>query len=428
MKPFTLPGALILMRKPLLVLLILLPVCIYSQKIRSEEITYTWSKLPLQPLDPSIKNYTARIEAVYEAKNKQLMEEYQAAKQRAQEKYEKELAKNPAAVKAAEARYEKEMAEYRQKSLGTKIVEKAILGENTKPVKEMPQHPYLEYVPPPALKTSYDYPVLANTYFRLNGYENNPANAVQVIITMYGFDYTQPRILSVQKDMLSYQNGKATPYKATYYHVEFSYRHPMTVKVLLPDGKELMNVTPQPLNVYKIYRSPDSEKMPQINEELMIKTNEEIILQRNLKYIDSLVNDKIGYGNVERKARIYYVKEKGDDYADLVGAFNTASSGFTLFNKDPETAKKDLQNAITAWTTALKESDPSNKKARIDKDVTIAIYFNLLETYLALGEENEASASLQKLNAMSLSSSERTDKAEFEMLFADMRKRKQNNH
>lgn len=409
----------------LFAIIVLLPLCTYSQKIRSDEIVYSYSKLPAQPLSSSLKNYTVRIDAVYEEKNRQLTAEYEAAKRKAQDKYDKEMTEYPAAVKAAEAKYEKELEEYKKKSLGTKIVEKSLLGENTKPVKQLPSAPYLESVTPPVLKTSYDYPVLANTYFHLNGYEDNPSNAVQVIITMYGFDYTQPRVLSVQKDMLSYSNGRSTSYKAPYYHVEFSYRHPMAVKVLLPDGKEIMNTTPQKLNIYKIYRSADSDKMPQVNEELMVRTNEEKLVQANLKYIDSLVNDQIGHAKVERTARIYYIKEKGDEYADLVSAFNKASSGFTLFAKDPETAKAELQNAIGIWNTALKESDPSNKKARIDKDVTIAIYLNLLEAHFALADEKAGFSLLQNINAMSLSSSERAAKADFEMLFADMKKRKQ---
>lgn len=70
MKALTLPAALIHKRRPSLAFLILfLPVSIYSQKIRSEEITYSYPKLPLQPLDPSIKNYTARIDAPYDEKN-----------------------------------------------------------------------------------------------------------------------------------------------------------------------------------------------------------------------------------------------------------------------------------------------------------------------------------------------------------------------
>jgi hypothetical protein len=399
----------------------------FAQKIKSDEFSYFYTRLPLQPLDKAIKNYTAKIDAVYEEKNKQLMAEYELAKQKAEDKYKQDLAEYPAAVKAAEKKYEEELAEYKKKSMGEKVAEKTLLGQDNKPVKQIPSKPYPENILKPILKTSYDYPVLTNTYFHLDGYENNPSNAVQVIITMYGFDYTEPRVLSAQKNMVSYKNGSSSTYTSTWYHAEFSYRHPMSVKVLLPDGKEAMNVTPQSLNTYKIYRSSETETMPQINNESMIKTYEEKLLQENLKFINGLVNDKYGFGKAEKKAVIYYIKEKGDEYADLSTALNAASSGFNLFGKDPETAKSKLQQAIDTWNTALKESDPTNKKARIDKDVTIAVYFNLLEAYFALGDDKQGGDVLQKLNALSLSGSDRKIKDEFETIFADLKKRKQIN-
>jgi hypothetical protein len=406
---------------------LLFVVSVDAQKIKTAEVVYTYNSLPLQPLDKSIRHYTARIEAVYEEKNKQLMADYEAAKKKAEQKFQQELHDYPSLVKAAEEAYEKDLAEYNKKSLGTKVVEKTVLGENNKPVKQLPSKPYLEHVSLPVLKTSYDYPVLANTYFYLGGYENNPDNAVQVIITMYGFDYSSPRVLSQQKDMMSIKSGSSTTYKATYYHTEFSYRHPMSVKVVLPNGKELMNVTPQPLNTYKIYRSPASETMPQVNSELMIKTNEEKVLQENLKFITALVNDKFGNGKKERKGELYYVKEKGDEYADLITAFNDASSGFNLLDKDPVTATAKLRQAVATWQTALKESNPSDKKARIDKDVTIAVCFNLLEAFLGLGEPVPALSVLQQMNSLSLSGGERKTRDEFELIFTDLKKRKEIN-
>lgn len=398
-----------------------------AQKIKSEELSYRYSRLPSQPINKSIRNYTVVFEAPYEAKNKQLLAEYDLARQKAEAKYNKEMADYPAAVKAAEARYEKELAEYNKKTAGEKFVEKNILGENSKPVKQLPPKPYLEQVPKPALKTSYDYQVLASTYFKLEGFENNATNAVQIIVTLYGFDYTEPRVLTAQKDMVSYKNGSSSTYKANYYHVNFSYRHPMAVKVVSPDGRDLLSLTPQPLNIYKIYKSAESQTMPSFNPELLIKTNEEKILQENLGYINALVNDKFGFGKVERKASIYFIKEKGNEYADLQNALNNASSGFNLLDKEPEAARGKLQLAIDTWTNALKESNPSDKKARIDNDVTVAICLNLLEAYFAMGDEVSAAKILAQMNSLNLSSGERKSRDDFELLFTDLKKRKLSN-
>ena len=381
----------------------------------------------MAPLDKSLKNYSVKFEAPYEEKNKQLSAAYEEEKKKAEARYHDELKEYPLLVKASEAQYEKELTEYKKKSVVTKIAEKSILGETTKPLKQIPAKPYRETIPPPILKTSYDLPVLASTYINLNGYQPDAATAVKIIVTLYGFDFTEPRVLSVQKDMMRVSNGNSSTYKSTYYHVEFSYRHAMSVKVLLPDGKEILNLTPQQLNTYKIYRTAESDKYPEFNRDLLIRTNEEKLLQDNLKFINDLVNDQFGFEKKEQKANLYYTKEKGEIYTDLRTAFNEASSGFSLLHDDAEAAMAKLRKANELWLNALKEFDPSNKKARINKDVTIAVYFNLLESFFALSDVAAGFDTIQKMNALSLSTNERKDKDEFEKRFADLKKRKQNN-
>jgi len=124
---------------------------------------------------------------------------------------------------------------------------------------------------------------------------------------------------------------------------------------------------------------------------------------------------------------LYYIKKAGDEYADLTSAFNEASSALSMLHQDPNLAKEKLDKATNLWLTALKESDLNNKKARIDKDVTTSLYFNLLETYFASGQVEGAKTVLDKMNSMSLSMAERKTKNDFEMLFTDLKTRKQNN-
>ena len=394
-----------------------------AQNIKDETVEYQYIKLPMTPLPASVKNYQSVIIAAYEAENKKKQEQYDAEKKAANEEYQKEKEAYPAKVKAAEDRYTREMEEWKKKSFGEKVVEKQILGENNKPVKVIPSQPYLRQVADPELKTAYDYPAVANTYLRLDGFENKADNAVKIEVTMYGFDYTEPRQLSEQKSVTSYKNGQTSTGQATYYHNEFSYRHTMSVKVTTPDGKELFSLTPQVLNTYTIFKSPESTTSAPLNPQLLIKTYEEKTLQANLTLINNLVNDRIGYKREPRKAELYYVKSKDDTYKDLLTAFNEASSALKLLTEDEAAAKAKLQAAIQVWNTALLESDVKNKKARIDKDVTIAICFNLLECSFAAGDFVNAEKTMASLNSIDLSSSERKKKSEYEALFNDLKKR-----
>lgn len=400
---------------------------LFSQNIKDEVVEYRFIKLPLNPLPASIKNYQSSIFANYEADNQKKKEKYEAEKKIADDNFEKEKAAYPAKVKAAEDKYNQEMEEWKKKSFGEKVVEKQILGENNKPVKQIPSPPYPMSVRLPDLKTTYDYPVVASTYLVLDGFSNKPDNAVKIDVILYGYDYTEPRQLSEQKSVVSYANGQTQTGNVTYYHNEFSYRHTMSVKVTMPDGKELFNVTPQELNTYKIYKSPETTTPAQFNPQMLVKTYEEKILQDNLNLINNLVNDKIGYKRVTRKVELSFVKSKDETYQDLLIAYNDASAGLKILIDDETNAKSKLDNAIQLWNKALLESDIKNKKARIDKDVTLAIYYNLLECYFATNDVANAEKTIASLNTMDLSSSKRKLKEDYEALINDLKKRISNN-
>jgi hypothetical protein len=197
----------------------------------------------------------------------------------------------------------------------------------------------------------------------------------------------------------------------------------MAVRVTTPVGKELLYVTPQELNNYKIYKSSESETYPNINAPLLLKSTEEEVLQKNLTFINELVNDKFGFKTTNRSATLYFVKSKKEDYQDLLIAFNEAISGLNMLTQDIETSKAKLLESVKYWQNAINESDVNNKKARIDKDVTIAVYFNMLEVYFALENYVDAEAVFIKLNTLNLSFGERKTKQDFEKDFVDLKRR-----
>lgn len=398
-----------------------------AQNTKQEDVTYTYIKLPLTPLPATVTHYQSFVVPAYEAENKRKQAEYDAEMALAEAEYQKEMQEYPAKVKAAEDKYAAEMEEWKKKPLIDKVVEKEILEENNKPVKQLPPVPYRRSVQPPALQTVYDYAAVANTYFILDGYPKGPENAVKIEVTLYGFDYTRPQQLSQQKKVVSSSGGTTTTQTVTYYHVEFTYRHTMSVKVTAPDGKELFFITPQELNVYKTYKSPESTGGVAINEESLAKTHEEKIFRENLLFINELVNDRFGFKRETRKTELGYVKAKDDTYADLLLAYNEARAGLNLLVDDETAATEKLQKAAGLWNTALQESDPANKKARIDKDVTTLIYFNLLETCFALRDVAGAEKAFTGLNTLSLSNREMKHKEEYEKLFNDLKKRLQAN-
>lgn len=398
-----------------------------AQRIKTDDIEYRYIKLPTNPIASSIKNYQSSIFAAYEAENAKLMADYEREKQLAEQEYQQAVAEHPAKVKAAEDKFTQEMTAWKEKSMAEKIIEKQLLNENNKPVKNIPYPPYKRNVSMPKLKGTYDYAALASTYLKLDGFESNQDNAVKIIVTLNGYEYTTPRQVTEQKSVVSSANGTTTTSQVNYYRVEFTYRHTMSVKVISADGKELFYLTPQELNSFKTYKSADSKTSVSYNEEALAKTYEEKILQENLTFISNLVNDRIGFKREPRKTGIDYIKSKDETYADLLMAYNEASSGLNSLADDEAGAKTKLNHAIEIWNTALQESDITNRKARIDKDVTTSIYFNLLEAYFAIRDLDGFEKIMTNLNTMSISNGERRKKEQYDLLFIDLKKRMQAN-
>lgn len=395
-----------------------------AQNIKSDDVEYRYIKLPLTPLPASIKNYQSGIVAAYEAENQRKQAQYEAELAAAEAEYQQEMQAYPAKVKEAEDKYAREMEEWDKKSFGEKFLEKEVLKENNKPVKQIPSAPYKRSVSPPQLKTVYNHSALAGTYLVLDGFENKDDHAVKIEVTLNGFDYTQPIQITEQKNVIKVVNGTSTTSQEPTYRVEFTYRHAMSVKATGPDGKELFNLTPQELNTYKTYKSAQSSNPIPLNPEQLAKMHEEKILQDNLTLINNLVNDKIGFKREPRKTELAYVKAKDETiYADLLLAFNEAHSALKSLVDDQEAAQTKLKHAAEIWNGALKESDPANKKARINEAVTTMIHFNLLETYFALRDVPSAEKTIAALNTLDLSNGERKRKEQYEALVSDLKKR-----
>jgi hypothetical protein len=197
----------------------------------------------------------------------------------------------------------------------------------------------------------------------------------------------------------------------------------MAVKVNLPDGKEILNITPQPLNLYKIYHTGESTASPSINGELLVLGTEEKTLQENLLYINKLINEKYAFYLEKRKATLYYAKDRKGEYSDLTQAFNEASSALVSLYSNKENSIKTLQHSMELWRKAFGEYESDPKDGRIDKDAAIALALNMLEVSYALKDIAAAEATLQKLNTLSLSNSERAIKTRFENELADLKKR-----
>jgi len=395
-----------------------------AQNIKDEKVSYQYVKLPSNPIAPKPANYTAVLVSTADAENARLLANYEAEKIQAETDYQRELAEYDKRVKAAEDQYAKDMEAYNSKSTAAKIVERQLLNENSKPVKQYVAVPSKRYLSEPKLFTVYDASTLASTYLKIDGFERSAAGEIQYIVEMKPFEYSSPRMVSEIRKETSVANGKSNTYDVTYYHLEFEYRQPMTVKVLRNNSQEIYFEAPAKLMEFTKYRTDDSKNSPSMDVTVLVKNMESQMLKQNLEFINHLVNDRIGFEVSNRTTVLEYVKSKKGDYDDLMNAFDVAKMGYTLMNKSDVEAKAKIGEAVSIWKKALEESDIANKKARIDEKVTISVCFNLLEGHFALRQVEEAEGVMAILKKMDLSRKETKLLESYTQEFLDLKIRK----
>ncbi|MDB2656415.1 hypothetical protein N9Y60_00010 [Crocinitomicaceae bacterium] len=311
------------------------------------------------------------------------------------------------------------MKAWKEKSIADKVIEKKILEEDNRPVMQSPPVPFLQHVQEPKLQREYDAEALASTYLVLDGFNDAADNAVTIEVVMYGFESTNPRVVSEVKNIL--KDGQTR--KVTYYHIEYTYRHTMTVTVNNPDGSGRFKLAPSELNNYTKYETKASTTRPALNHDALITMHEEEIIQNNLEFIRNLINDKMGFKNQPRSVELYFINDKKGEYADITEGYYLMTSGLNAVFEEPENARVQLNHAATRFEGALEEADMNNKKARINAKVGVPLHFNLLECYFATGEIEKASALLSAMNTLSLSREEREKKQEIETLITDTKAR-----
>ena len=421
-----------------------------AQSIKDNDITYSYVRQPMEPLK-GFTNYQSKVELSYAAENVAMIAEYDKKCADAEAQYQKDVADLPQKTKDAEAKYaqdmkdwdvkdkaaedkyQKELAEYNKKSLAQKLADEKLLNQGKpvkqsppQPYKNLPREPYKSLPPVPNYKKQYDTNLLASSYLKLEGFNNATDNAVIITATISQFDIQGPKMVTTVKQMTHVVNGQSSNYNQTYYHYETSYKQPMSVKVEIPGKGVIFNQTIEEFNTYKVIKTNETDNLQAqgISDPTAYANNlAEKTLAENLKYINELVNAKYGFSKVSRTTILNNVESKKMNYDDYLSAYDNAQSGYNMLSSDKVGGSAKLKAAIDTWEKAMLESNPSDKKARVDADVTMATRFNLAEAYLMIGDFANAETQIQKINAADPSKKEKRRIEELDLLEKDLKSR-----
>ncbi|MEE4196367.1 MAG: hypothetical protein V2I54_01875 [Bacteroidales bacterium] len=344
-----------------------------AQRTYNENVSFSYTRNPLQPLPKEIKTYSVEPLLTYAE---------EVATQ--QEEWENEKAEMI-------ARNEEEKQEYKDKSLGNKLLSNALLDEK-KPEDIVIEEKYFAKV--------YD-PETVSAKISLDGYETGENSDLGVLISMNGFDYLVEEIVEEEKkdDVVKKE-----------YKYKISYRHPMEVKLVNRSTDEEIFYSDMPaFNDYKTTKTRGFSSKYALqnywkdNNLSVLSKLDEQIKNENLKELDKFLDNQFGYTTLKRTAEIGMVKPRKYDYDEYTSAFENIFMGYSYLLDNAEEARQYIQEAVNLWEAALKESDPDDRKARIDNKVTAITHLNCAQAYVWLNDFQKAKIHLMKLKMLDMS-------------------------
>ncbi|MBL3655589.1 hypothetical protein [Fulvivirga sediminis] len=188
----------------------------------------------------------------------------------------------------------------------------------------------------------------------------------------------------------------------TYYYLTFEYKFPVYVEITLPDEVDpYFAQFVANSNSPSQYRSREfqsssalnswwSESYNSVQAELRKK-----MLGQYISELQSTISTNFSYHKEPLYTEFLTVKKfKKFEYADLDEAWEKAKVALDKISENDIVFSADFNSAmleaISMWQTALNESDLEDKKSRINKKVTEAIYNNMFLAYTMMSEFEKA--------------------------------------
>lgn len=391
------------MKKITLLLFLIISFSNFAQNIDYVTAKVDYTRLPLKPVNKDIKNYQTLVVADYLLKNEDQKKSSQDAAAKAENDYQMALKQYWVKRNQDSMSYENSLNIWFR------------LTPQQQAVTPRPQ--MLASVPP--LKTAVNEPILEKTFntdllatnIKLEGFSKLPEKALIIQINLAGFEKDEAKS-TTQKKQIKGADGKMADVDVFVY--QFNYRHMTKLKIFQPDGKFLIDEAFGPSLNFSTYTSKDFPTLAELDaywktaQATEISATQEKIVMDNLKSINEMLNSNYGYVPQTRNVVVGYVNEK-KMYDDFKDALNNAKNAYAVIGKKETTAQGEeyLRKAITSWETALKESNPSNKKARVDEDVTECLLIDLSEAYIWLNDFTKAQEYLTKLDSFKISFKEK---------------------
>ncbi|RZK31060.1 MAG: hypothetical protein EOO63_05110 [Hymenobacter sp.] len=258
----------------------------------------------------------------------------------------------------------------------------------------------------------YDAKTLAATYVNVSGFQRATGtdSDLRITVTTDGFTLGPIAPAEVKSNTQVKLAGVSTGDGVKHLY-EVSYKSPISVKVSTKDGAVLLDELIEATNTYAVgkteaFGNPDGlAKFWAANQNAFLRQLDENSMKANMKLVTEYLDSKLGQRVITRNTSIIVVSDKKANYDEYPQAYEKALMGYKGLS-DPARiadAQKQIVEAVALWNKALTESNPKDKKARIDEKVTAATLYNDAEANLWLNNFDEAERLLARLKLLDIS-------------------------
>lgn len=260
---------------------------------------------------------------------------------------------------------------------------------------------------PPYFSKTYDNKLLFDSYIKIPGYGRMDNAPVAVEVNLEGFTIIEIRDEKVTEKVKGSDGNEITRDK--YFKAVVS-KHPMTLKVISADkgivfdGYFEATTKPSKNETGSFKTAGELNKYWYENQNSFLGNIDESLTKGNLNMISKFLDDNYGLKEVKVSEEIYTVNSKKVDYSDYKNAYSQILDAFSAYNQISSRKKgmEMLRSVADIYEKALTESNPDDKKARINADVTAATRMNLAVIYIYLHEFDKAESHLNKIKVLDI--------------------------
>lgn len=365
------------MRKLLLSISLLCGIGGFSQNIADNKVSFDFIQLPTNPIHTDFTTYQIIINKLFENANSDSMATYQARQDAVNATYDAEMVAWTEQKRGVDRQYLTTLASWEKNTLATGTV----VPKPEKPA--YPPHPLKQDVLPPFLHDDVS-DQYAGSKINLQGFSSGGGGA---LITLDINPISELQIVKTTKG-----TGAGTQYV-----YEAQYKMPVTVRVDCPNNGTVFNTmigaATRKYSIKTFTTTYDYEIWMMDNRDQFWIDLQNSARAIAMNEIDNALNEACGYPLKKRNTEVYSVKKHKDfSYPELNTAYTTASQGYRLIaeSRDRSTGIPKLMEAIAIWEGALKESNMSDDKSRVNDKITAMLHYNIAEAYMWMGQFDEA--------------------------------------